>query len=190
MKLHRYIALPATVLSLALSVGLAPNRSPYLHVTDASSHSTNQDSQKSGAIDSPHIYTPGAVMHVCGVIPYDSYEGWANTEMFVMKCNDGAQIQVANEAFTSSRAAEKERIKRLKGKYPARKSWKIEQTVSLDEITVVELREPVSTGFEDAQSNKWVVIGTRNASLFSIYGPDREHVMDYYQRHYKADSNK
>jgi hypothetical protein len=68
--------------------------------------------------------------------------------------------------------------------------WKIEQTVSIDEVTLVELREPVSASFDSDQSEKWVVIWARGTSLFSIYGPDREHAMDYYQKHYKADPQK
>jgi hypothetical protein len=47
--------------------------------------------------------------------------------------------------------------------------WKIEQTAALDKITLVELREPVSAGFDSDQSEKWVMIWARGAALLSIY---------------------
>jgi hypothetical protein len=185
MKLPGHITLPATVLALAVSIGAAQSSKSSLLDTYESSRSANQDGQKAGAINSPHIYIPDSISISCG-ITYDGYEGWTNTELSVWNCSDGAKIYAATESFTSSRAAKKECIKRLEGKSRARKPWKIEQAVKLDEITLVELGEPVSAGFEGPESNKWVMVWARDASLFSIYGPDREHVMDYYQKRHKT----
>jgi hypothetical protein len=185
-KLAGHITLPATVLALAVSIGASQGSKSGLPGRYESSRSADQDGQKAGAINSPHIYTPDSISIACGVIPYDGYEGIVNTELSVWKCNDGAKIYAVKEDFASSRAAEKERIKRLEGKSRARKPWKIEQAVTLDKNTLVELREPVSAGLGAPESNKWVVVWAHNASLFSIYGPDRDHVMDYYQKHHKA----
>src|SRR5262245_25359340 len=97
MKIRGQITLPVTVLALAVSIGAAQGSKSSRLDTYQSTHSTNQDGQKAGTIDSPHIYTMGSITQACGVIPYRGYEGRTGSVSIEMKCNDGAKIHVVQE---------------------------------------------------------------------------------------------
>jgi hypothetical protein len=58
------------------------------------------------------------------------------------------------------------------------------------DATVVEFAEPVSVGTKDDASNRWAVMWARDKTLLSIYGPDREHVINFYQTRHDGDAKK
>jgi hypothetical protein len=146
-----------------------------------------QDGRETGAKNSPHRYRRSSRWIACGFIEYPGYDGRIDAEGDVWKCDDGATVHVVKEGYTSSRAADAKRLARLEAKDIAAKPWRIAQTVSLNEATIVELAEPV---LYRGASSKWVIIWVRDTSLFLIYGPDREHVMDVYQTRYGGDVKK
>jgi hypothetical protein len=39
-------------------------------------------------------------------------------------------------------------------------------------------------------ANHWAIMWTRDRSLFFIYGPDREHVIDYYQKCHSGEAKR
>jgi hypothetical protein len=150
--------------------------------------SVGQDTQKSGTTNSPHQYTPHSVTIACGVIPYNGYDGWLASNTTTLNCVDGAKIYSIEEEYTSSRAAKAERMNRLAAKSTKRENWRIKQTETFDNTTVIELSEAIRMGTDSPSSNFWVIIWVKNASLLEIYGPDREHVMDFYQTNYQKKS--
>jgi len=182
------ITLRATALALTCIVGAAPISGSNILGAFPLNHLVDQDGRKADAANFPHQYTPVSVTNVCGVIPYSGYEGRVNSEIALWKCDDGANLHDVKEGFTSFHAAEAERSARLRGEGEVGMPWKIAHTDLVDGATVVELAEPVMLVDKlidkDAASSQWVVMWAHEASLFLIYGPDREHVMDFYQTRY------
>jgi hypothetical protein len=150
--------------------------------------SADQDIHQTEPTKSPHVYTPSSTTIACGVIPYEGYDGWTGSESVKMKCDDGSRVYFVKEEFGSSGGAKAELLARLKGKAPKHKPWRIAQTESVDDTIIVELANPLSFG--DEETGKWVMIWRRNASLFSIFSPDREHVMDFYQSSHVREAKK
>jgi hypothetical protein len=146
-----------------------------------------QDGRETGAKKSTHRYKRSYRWISCGAIEYPGYDGRIDAEGYVLKCDDGTTVHAVKEGYTSSRAADAKRLARLEGKDKAANPWRIAQTESLGDTTIVELTEPVS--FRGSPC-KWVIMWVRDTSILLIYGPDREHVMDYYQTHYGGDANK
>jgi hypothetical protein len=184
------ITLRATALALTCIVGAAPISGSNILGAFPLNQSVDQDGRKADAANSPHQYTPLSVMKVCGAIPYIGFEGYVNSEIASWKCDDGANLHAAVEGFTSFHAAEAERMARLRGEGKVGKPWKIAHTDLIDGATIVELAEPVTLWDKEAASSQWVVMWAREASLFLIYGPDREHVMDFYQTRYGESAKK
>jgi|SRR5262245_3058924 len=185
MTIPGHRTLHATALAMACAVGaVSVSRSDDSCINYAS-RSVEQDDPKANNTNSPHRYTPHSTTIVCGVIPYNGYEGWVGSDTTTWNCVDGAKVYDIKEDYTSSRAAEAERIMRLEARDTARKPWRIKQTELVDNAMVVELTESAWVITEGNTSIKWVVIWVHYASLSLIYGPDREHVMDFYRTHYK-----
>lgn len=184
------ITLRATALALACFVVTAPISGGNKLSAYPQDRSAAQDGGKIGATNSPHRYTELSVTIACGVIPYEGYDGWIGSQREEWKCDDGAIVYSVTENFRSSRGAEAERMARLNAKAPAHKPWRIAQTASVGDITIVELAEPVSFGSGTGASSQWVATRARGASLFLIYGPDREHVIDHYQSRHERDAKK
>jgi hypothetical protein len=170
--------LRATALAMACLAGAEPGPGSNMLGAHAISHSVDQDDRKASATNPTHRYKRSSRWITCGAIEYPGYDGCIGASGNVWKCHHGATVQVVKEGCTSSRAAEAKRLARLEAKDMAAKPWRIEQTETLDEATIVELAEPVSF---HGVSSKWVIMWVRDNSLFLIYGPDREHVMDVYQ---------
>jgi hypothetical protein len=173
------LALACFVMAAAISVA---------RVLSAKDLSADQVIPQTESTKSLHEYTPSSITIACGVIPYEGYEGWTGSESAKWKCDDGSRVYFVKEEFASSRGAKAERLARLKEKAPAHNPWRIAQTESVGDATIVELAAPLSFG--DEETGKWVMIWGRNASLFSIYGPDREHVMDFYQSSHVREAKK
>lgn len=175
-------------LALACIVVFAP--APVAKVLSAYSpdQSPDQDIPQTEATKSRHEYTPSSIMIACGVEPYRGYEGWTGSESAKWKCDDGSKVYFVTEEFGSSRGAKAERLARVKGRAPTNKPWKIAQTESVGDTTIVELAKPLT--FDSEETGKWVVIWQRNASLYLIYGPDREHVTDFYQSGHVREAKK
>ena len=176
------ILLRATILALACSMGAA--------LVSASSGPAAQDHPKATATNSEHKYTPLSNWVACAVISVRGYDGWTSQGGAAWKCDDGATVYDVLDEFTSARAAKAERMARLEEKGPKHKPWRIARTEPLGDATIVEFTEPVSVGTKDDASNQWAVMWARKATLLSIYGPDREHVIDYYQTRHGGDAKK
>jgi hypothetical protein len=181
------VTLRGAILALACSVGVGPVSGSNTYTPDCS---VDQDRPGAGDKYSEHKYTQSSMWSACGVISYEGYDGWTSQGGTALKCADGAMVYDVIDEFTSSRAAKAERMARLVEKGPKHKPWRIARTESLGVATVVEFAEPVSVGTNDGASNRWAVMWTRDKALFSIYGPDREHVIDYYQTRQRADAKK
>jgi hypothetical protein len=126
------------------------------------------------------------VMSAFGILLLPLAKEFANS----IKCGDGAKVYAVTDTFTSARAAEAERMARLEGKGPKRKPWRIARTESLGDATIVEFAEPVSVSLKEDASNHWAIMWTRDRSLFLICGPDREHIIDYYQMRHSGGAKK
>jgi hypothetical protein len=107
-----------------------------------------------------------------------------------LKRSGGAKVYAVEDSYTSARAAEAARKSRLEEKGPERKPWRIARTESLGDATIVEFAEPVSVRLKEDASNHWAIMWTRDRSIFMIYGPDREHVIDYYQRRHSGEAKR
>ena len=169
------------ILTLAFSVGAGLPSGTGAHQPD---RAAGQDHPQAGATSSKHKYTQSSGWISCGAIPYRGWEGRRNQEGSVLKCSDGAKVYDVEDSYTSARAAEAEHIARLEEKGPKRKPWRIARTESLGDATIIEFAEPVSVLAKENASNNWAIMWRRDKSLFLIYGPDREHVIDYYQTRY------
>ena len=159
-------------------------------MASAPDRASGQDHPKAGATNAEHEYTPLSVWNACRGIPYEGYEGRLSQEGSALKCSDGAEVYAVEDNYTSARAAEAERRERLEEKGPKPKPWRIARTESLSDATIVEFAEPVSVSLKEDASNHWAILWTRDRSLFLIYGPDREHVIDYYQRRHSGDAKR
>ena len=190
MMIPGLITLRAIALVLACSVGAMPVSEWNKMGVSQPSLSVNQDGHEAVATNSPHHYTLASRWIACGAIEYKGYDGCVGEEGNVWTCDDGARIYVIKKGCTSSHAAQAKLLERLQAEDKEHEPWRITHTESLGAATVVELAEPVSPRTKEAGSSKWVIIWVRDTSLLLIYGPDREHVMDYYQTHYAGDARK
>jgi hypothetical protein len=172
------IFLRVTILAMACSAGAASFSTSNARPQD---HSAGQDPPKTSGTNSGHNYTPSSNWNVCGVIPYSGYDGWTHQGGAAWKCDDGAIVYDVTDEFTSARAAKAESLARLQEKRPERKPWRIAQTEPLGAATIIEFAEPAPV-INEAAPCKWAVMWKRNEALFLIYGPDRDHVVDFYQR--------
>jgi hypothetical protein len=188
MMIHERITPRITTLALACFVVAAAISVAKVLSANSSDLSADRDIPQTESTKSPPEYTPSSITIACGVIPYEGYDGWTGSESAEWKCDDGSRIYFVKEEFASPRGAKAERLARLKGKAPAHKPWRIAQTESVGDTTIVELAEPLSFGGEE--TSKWVMIWGRNASLFLICGPDREHVKDFYQSSHVREAKK
>ena len=170
-----------TILTLAFSVGAGLAKGTGAQQPD---RSVGQDQPNAGATNSEHKYTPFYGWNACGGIPYEGYDGRLSQEGSAWKRSDGAVVYDVTDTYTSARAAEADRLARLQEKEPKPKPWRIAQTESLGDATIIEFAEPVSIRAKENASNHWAIMWTRDKSLFLIYGPDREHVIDYHQTRY------
>jgi hypothetical protein len=159
-------------------------------MASAPDRASGQDHPKSGATNAEHKYTPLSIWNACGIIPYEDYDGWLHQLGLKWNCSDGAKVYAVEDNYTSARAAEAESKARLEEKGPKPEPWRIARTDSLGDATIVEFAEPVSVGLKEDASNHWAIMWTRDRSLFLICGPDREHVIDYYQRRHSGEAKR
>lgn len=181
------ITLRATILALACSIGAALTSQSNAYPAD---RSVGQDLSIARDTNSKHKYTPLFAWNACGGIPYLDWEGRLNQEGQAWKCDDGAIVYFVTDGFTSDRAAEAERRARLAEQRPEGKPWRIARTDLLGDAVIVEFAKPVSVGVKEDASNHWVIMWARDRALFSIYGPDREHVIDFYETRYRGETKK
>jgi hypothetical protein len=181
------ILLRATIFALACSTGAALVSASSEPPSD---HSAAQDHPKASATNSKHKYTQLSNWVACGVISSEGYDGWTSQGGVAWKCDEGATVYDVIDEFTSARAAEAERIARLEEKGPKHKPWRIARTEPLGDATIVEFAEPVSVRTNEDASNRWAVMWRRDKALLSIYGPDREHVINFHQTHHGGDAKK
>jgi len=182
MTIPGHRTLRATVLAMACAVGAVSVSKSNDLSTNQLSRPVDQDDPRSSNTKSPHRYTLVSNALACGAIPYRGYEGRITTRRAKWMCTDGVIIFSIKEGYGSTRGAEAERIVRLEAGYSASTPWQIKRTESVGNAMVVELTEPVSVG--EGATNKWVVIWAHERLLSLVYGPDRDHVMDFFQTHY------
>ena len=159
-------------------------------MASAPDRASGQDHSQADATNSGHKYTKITGWVGCRGIPYEGYDGRLSQEGSAWKCGDGAKVYAVTHTYTSARAAEAERKERLEEKGPKRKPWRIARTESLGDATIVEFAEPVSVSLKEDASNHWAIMWTRDRSLFLICGPDREHVIDYYQWRHSGEAKR
>jgi hypothetical protein len=117
--------------------------------------------------------------NACGGIPYKGWDGCTSQAGALLECADGAIVYSVRESCTSPKAAIAERLVVLNGSRSGL-HWKITQTTAVGEALLVELAEPVQVSPETAATSRWVYLWADGPSLRLIYGPDREHVMEYF----------
>jgi hypothetical protein len=105
-----------------------------------------------------------------------------------LKSDDGVKVYFVQEHCTSPGAASKEQVSRLTGAKEATQQWQIIRTMPLDNALLVELSRPVQVELNGTASSRWVCLWTQDASLVLIYGPDKEHVVDYFRVRQKDQS--
>jgi len=152
--------------------------------------SVEQDPSIARDTNSKHQYTPLYNWNACGGVPSSGWEGRIDQEGQAWKCDDGAIVYFVTDDFTSDRAAEAERKARLAEQGPEPKPWWIARTELLGEAVVVEFAEPVSVGVKEDAPTHWVIMWAHDKSILSIYGPDREHAMDFYETRYRGQAKK
>jgi hypothetical protein len=181
MKLEQILR-RATILTLTFYV--------VAGMASAPDRASGQDHSQAGATNSSHKYTKYTGWVGCRGIPHEDYDGRLGQEGLALKCSDGAKVYDVAYTYTSARAAEADRKERLEEKGPKPKPWRIARTESLGDATIVEFAEPVSVSIKEDASNYWAIIWSRDRSLFLICGPDREHVIDYYQRRHSGEAKR
>jgi hypothetical protein len=179
--------LRVAILALACSIGGALTSQSNAYPAD---RSVGQDPSRARDTNSKHKYTPLLTWNACGGIPYSGWEGRLNQEGQAWKCDDGATVYFVTDGFTSDRAAETERKARLAEQGLEGKPWRIARTDTLGDAVIVEFAKPVSVGVEEDASNHWMIMSAHDKSILSIYGPDREHVIDFYETRYRGESKK
>ena len=151
-------------------------------------HSQNNVQQYNRDIDSEpqHRYTMESGWNGCGGIPYAGWEGCTSQTGTALRCDDGARVYLVKENCTSSLAANNKRLSRLEKTDPSTQGWQIVHTEPLGDALLLELVSPTQVFTEEPGSSKWVCLWTEESSLVLIYGPDREHVLDYFKTRQKS----
>jgi hypothetical protein len=117
--------------------------------------------------------------NICGGRPYKGWEGCSSQSGALFQCVDGATVYSVREHCTSPKAAVAERLRFLNGSRLGR-NWKITQMTAIGEALLVELTDPVQVSQETVTTSRWVYLWRDGSSLRLIYGPDREHVLEYF----------
>lgn len=129
----------------------------------------------------PHQYVTESIWNGCGGIPYAGWEGWTSQMGILLKSDDGATVYFVQDRYTSPGAAKGELLSRLKGAKGEGPQWQIIQTTPVDNVLLVELAAPVPVAPDGPALSKWVYVWVEDGSLNMIYGPDREHVDEYFK---------
>ena len=128
-----------------------------------------------------HRYVMESGWNGCGGIPYSGWEGCISQTGIRLRCDDGARLYFVKDNCTSSFAANNKWLFQFEKGYPATQDWKIVQTEPMADALLVELASPVRVNSEEPASSKWVCSWIKESSVVLIYGPDREHVIDYFK---------
>jgi len=170
------------VLVCLIGLGALVGRRAY--GSSLQSNANEQDNQS----EAQHQYVMESAWNGCGFIPYKGWEGCISQTGIVLKSDDGVKVYVVQDHCTSPSAASNEQLSRLTGTKEAAQQWQIIQTTPLDNALLVELSSPVQVEMNGPASSRWVCLWTQDASLVLIYGPDREHVVDYFRVRQKDQS--
>lgn len=144
-------------------------------------HRVTDQNQESNTSEKKHRYVVVSAWNGCGIIPYQGWEGCMSQTGTALKCDDGARVYFVEDHCTSPRAATDKRLSALEMGETKEKGWRIKQRIPFGDALLVELAEPVQVSEEKPATSRWICLWTERSSLKSIYGPDREHIVDYFQ---------
>ena len=130
-------------------------------------------------------YVPNFAWNSCGFIPYARWEGCRSQEGSRLKSDDGATVYFVQDHCTSPGAANDELLSKLQGAERRGPQWQIIQTVPVDNVLLVELEAPISVASDGPTLSKWVYVWVEDNLLNMIYGPDREHVDEYFRTYHQ-----
>jgi len=164
-------------LILAFLVGLGAVINGRAHSAPSQIVSIGQHSRG----EARHRYVMESGWNGCGFIPYTGWEGCISQTGIALSCDDGARLYFVKDHCTSSIAANNKRSLQFEKADSTTQDWKIVQTESLGDALLVELASPVRVNAQEPASSKWVCSWTEESSVVLIYGPDREHVIDYFK---------
>ena len=162
---------------LVCLIGFGASVSGRAYSSFLQSHANEQDNQS----EAQHQYVMESAWNGCGGIPYKGWEGCTSQTGILLKSDDGVKVYFVQEHCTSPSAASNEQQSRLAGTKEAAQQWQIIQTTPLDNALLVELSSPVQVEPNGPATSRWVCLWTQDASLVLIYGPDKEHVVDYFR---------
>ena len=136
-----------------------------------------------------HRYESESGWNGCGVIPYEGWEGCPSEGGTALRCDDGPMVYLVRDSCTSSLAANNRLLSHLEQTDQPAKSWQIVHSEQMGEASLLELANAVKVFTEEPASSKWVYLWTEKSTLILIYGPDREHVLDYFKT-YQRDAKR
>lgn len=169
------------VLACSFAFGVVFDRSA--HGGDTTPLLIEQGQKADDSIAQPR-YVMTSAWNACGGIPYEGWEGCTSQSGTLLQCVDGATVYAVTEHCTSPKAVVAERLRFLNGSRSGR-NWKIIQTTRMGGALLVELSDPVQVSQETVPTSRWVYLWTDGFSLRLIYGPDREHVLEYFNTRHK-----
>lgn len=149
-------------------------------------HRVTDQNQESNTSEKKHQYVVESVWNGCGFIPYEGWEGCMSQTGTALKCDDGARVYFVEEHCTSLRAATDERLSRLEMGDRKEKGWRIKRRIPFGDALLIELAKPVQVFQEEPATSRWICLWTEKSSLKLIYGPDREHIVEYFQAHHSG----
>jgi hypothetical protein len=174
----RWSALYTACLVLACSVVFGAVFDRSVHGGDTTPLLIEQGQKADDSVAPPrYVMTSG--WNGCGWIPYEGWEGCYSQSGAVFQCVDGATVYSVREHCTSPKAAVAERLSRLNGSRSGL-NWKITQTTQIGNALLVELADLIQVWPETVTTSRWVYLWMDDSSLRLIYGPDREHVLEYF----------
>ena len=182
----RRIAVFAACLALACWVvfGLAINQSAWGYVSQPL---PTVQSRKAGDHAPQPRYVMTSGWNGCGGLPFKGWEGCTSQSGAVLKCVDGTIVYSVRDHCTSPDAAATEQLTVLGGVRSISPNWKIIRTTLMGGGLLVELAEPIQVLPEAGATSLCVYLWTEGPTLRSIYGPDREHVLEYFENRHKYD---
>jgi hypothetical protein len=177
-QLSRY-RIPVACIILFLSIALSILSGGRAESNNSQLSTVRQDDEHNNT-EAQYHYVSDSGWVACGGIPYEGWEGCTSQTGIALKSSDGVRIYFVRQRCTSPAAATNRRESRLAGTVEGLHNWQITQATPLGEAVLVELDSPVQAGMEKPASSRWVCMWTEESQLLLIYGPDREHVVDYF----------
>jgi hypothetical protein len=114
--------------------------------------------------------------------PLEGQDGCPNQKGMALHCRDGAVVYFTADECTSARAADVRLDRALDPEHLAAIGWRVVAITRIADFVLIELADAVAVSPADpaAATSDWVCLWASDAKLHAIFGPDEEHVRDYY----------